>query len=312
MHSRSKSGINKPKPEPATPGRTNPKKPEPVAPQRPDPDMPVASKKNQTLDRLSKAEPQSRRMEDKENFASAQPRTPQREKSVGKKTGPASTQNSPSRSVKQPVSGTKSRTPDFKQTQKPKPEIQKRELLKIEEDREAFTVQKAAKPLGDSGSKKPVARAGQEKKGTSPTPTTSRYSSRVEERVQKSPMRADPSPSFSKLKRSVIDTKSHAANMEDDEEAEEIDMDGDSLLDSLRAKCQAQYNPEKLTAQFLNIINNPMRRALTDLMPQSKCHTMKDGRNFMKVGEVDIFYDKVDIEEILNLSMRTKIGTSQN
>lgn len=310
MHSRSKSGINKPKLEPATPGRTNPKKPEPVGPQRPEPDMPVASKKNQAVDRLSKADPQPRRMEDKENFASAQPRTPQREKSVGKKTGAASTQNSPSRSAKQPVSGTKSRTPDFKQTQKP--ENQKKELLKIEENPEAFTVQKAAKPLGDSGSKKPVAKPVQEKKGASPTPTSSRYSSRVEERVLKSPMRADPSPSFSKLKRSVIDTKSHAANMEDDEEAEEIDIDGDSLLDSLRAKCQAQYNPEKLTAQFLNIINNPMRRALTDLMPQSKCHTMKDGRNFMKVGEVDIFYDKVDIEEILNLSMRTKIGTSQN
>lgn len=310
MQSKFKSGIYKSRAEATTPGRHMEKKQELSSHLRPDPDMPVASKK--MAGNISKAESQSRRFDDKENFASTQSKTPQREKSLGKHSGVASIQNSPSRAAKQLASNIKSRTPDFKQSPKPTQYNQKKELLKLEEDEEPHKQNKPAKPQADSGSKNCAPKLTREKKGSTQTPTSSRYSSRVEERVTKSPIRADPSPTFSKLKRSVIDSKSHVASLEDEDETDEIDIDGDSLLDSLRAKCQTQYNPEKLTTQFLNIINNPTRRSLMELMPQSKCHTMKDGRNFMKIGEVDIFYDKVDIEEILNLGMRTKMGTLQN
>ena len=47
-------------------------------------------------------------------------------------------------------------------------------------------------------------------------------------------------------------------------------------------------------------------------MPKGKCLQRKDGKNFMKVGEVDIFYDESVLGEILNFGMRSKAMTGQN
>lgn len=88
-----------------------------------------------------------------------------------------------------------------------------------------------------------------------------------------------------------------------------MDDDDERLLNSLAVKCQSQYDPGKLTNEFMNIINNH-RKGTRDFMPQGKCQQKKDGRHFMKVGDVNIYYDESVLDEILNYGMRSKVMTS--
>ena len=82
------------------------------------------------------------------------------------------------------------------------------------------------------------------------------------------------------------------------------------LLDCLHSDSFEQYNPDNLTAVFNNILNNPERRKIEQFIPQEKCRTKKDGRKYLKIGEVRIFYDDSCVGEIINFSLRSKLASS--
>ena len=117
------------------------------------------------------------------------------------------------------------------------------------------------------------------------------------------------SVSMSRLKRSVIDSDHKNRQSVRDEEV--MDDEDERLLDSLAVRNQSQYDPGRLANEFMNIVNNS-RKGTKDFMPKGKCQQRKDGKNFMKVGEVDIYYDESVLSEILNFGMRSKASAGQN
>ena len=97
--------------------------------------------------------------------------------------------------------------------------------------------------------------------------------------------------------------KSNKMDVEDVEDGEE-DF---KMLEGLRAKESEGYDVNKLTTSFLKIVNNPRRKDTKEFMPKGKCTHQKDGRQCMKVGDVNIFFDESVIDDIINISMRNKI-----
>lgn len=153
--------------------------------------------------------------------------------------------------------------------------------------------------------------------GTTSSFSSSRITESRKAKVgEKSPLRGaekeNSSLSMSKLKRSVLDsdhTKQHSYMQDDDDCG--FDAEDERLLKSLASKCDSQYDPTKLTNEFMHIINNN-RKGTQDFMPQGRCQQKRDGRNFMKVGEVDIYYDESVLEDIINFGMRSKVSTNQH
>ena len=92
------------------------------------------------------------------------------------------------------------------------------------------------------------------------------------------------------------------------EVTQQIYRDDYKLLDSLQTDSLEQYNPDNLTAVFNNILNNPERRKIDQFIPHDKCKTKKDGRKYLKIGDVRIFYDDSCVGDIINFSLRSKLA----
>lgn len=124
--------------------------------------------------------------------------------------------------------------------------------------------------------------------------------------MEKSPIRnidkENVPASFGTLKRSVLEPETKVSIQES-----EMDAEDERLLKSLAVKCEQQYDPAKLTNEFMSIVNNN-RKGTRDFMPQGRCQQQKDGRNCMRVGDVDIFFDESILGEILNYGLRSKVS----
>lgn len=90
------------------------------------------------------------------------------------------------------------------------------------------------------------------------------------------------------------------------------DQESDKLLDSLREGCRKQYDPTRLNDQFMKILNNPNRKETQNFMPKGKCQHKSDGRQFMQVGDTEIFFDNSVLEDIINFGMRSKVSAMCN
>lgn len=276
-------------------------------------DMPIASKKSKLVE-LPKKVASSARNDEKENYSESHPH----QMNIDRSSRDASHKLSDHRSSSKSKGTVKSKTPDFKGETRHSKKIEEHgEFLQIEDESEYHHKSYHQRENTNHEQVKPASRTTRNNQAGLRTP--SRYSSRPEEtkstkstKSALSPGRNEANSSFSKLKRSVNETRHHQNGNEEFNEDEDTENDTDAsdrLLDSLRIKCQSQYNPDKLTAQFINIVNNPVRRDQSDMMPKDKCHKKKDGRNYMAIGGVDIYFDHVDIEDILNFGLRSKIGT---
>lgn len=85
------------------------------------------------------------------------------------------------------------------------------------------------------------------------------------------------------------------------------DQECDRLLDSLKEGCKTQFDPAALTSHFLTIINNPSKKSSKSFMPKDKCRQDADGRQCLRIGQTDIYYDDDVIDTIINFSMRSKM-----
>ena len=90
------------------------------------------------------------------------------------------------------------------------------------------------------------------------------------------------------------------------------DQESDRLLDCLREGCRKQYDPARLNDHFFNILNNPHRKETQNFMPKGKCQMKRDGRQFMQVGDTEIFYDDSVLDDIINFGLRSRVSSNCN
>lgn len=91
---------------------------------------------------------------------------------------------------------------------------------------------------------------------------------------------------------------------------EKMERENKKLLESLNDDSMDHYDPGNLTTAFNDIFNNPVRKRLDQFLPEDKCRVKKDGRKYMKLDGVKIYYEDSVLDDIINFGMRSRLSTS--
>lgn len=66
------------------------------------------------------------------------------------------------------------------------------------------------------------------------------------------------------------------------------------------------FDPESIPEFLGNILANPTRTKIAELLPKDRTKIKSDGRQYLRIGEQKIFYREEDLQDIINFSLRAK------
>lgn len=87
-----------------------------------------------------------------------------------------------------------------------------------------------------------------------------------------------------------------------------IDKDDTRLLDKLKANIDGQsFDSDHMTSVMRDLLGNCANKKTSDYLPRDRIKHKKDGRHYLKIDEVKIYYDESDISSIINFTMRNRL-----
>lgn len=215
------------------------------------------------------------------------------------------------------------RTPDFKPTAVTHPNRQHNQELNqtLEVKRDAS--RQTLRPLPQGGYPHPQSSAHNNRNQSKDTDTEGRQ--KVKTAVKKSGQEKEnmgcavnTRPTVSRQNNGKRSDKSAPASPhrkqnkgDDNDGLSACNSDGepeDALFKTLKDDIECTYDPSGLTNEFRNIVNNFGKRSADGLIHKGKYCKEKDGRSYMKIGDVNIFYDESVLGEIINFGLRSKIS----